>query len=175
MAEKNIKNTHPGAAPEPRSIVNNQSSIINLEIPCSADPLQPVPLIPRFPLLSLSSAFCILSSVFCLLYSVFCLLSSASCLLSKPPSLPRIHESIMQNKPNVKIGNINTSTARTKAYAKEQRTMNNERYPKQTQSNPIPPPRRFTLHEIRHTTYEPNPPPNRRSPAWNLTQTLTAG
>jgi hypothetical protein len=36
------------------------------------------------------------------------------------------------------MGNINISTARTKAYAKEQRTMNNERYPKQTQSNPIP-------------------------------------
>jgi hypothetical protein len=38
------------------------------------------------------------------------------------------------------MGNINISTARTKAYAKEQRTMNNERYSKQTQSNPIPPP-----------------------------------
>jgi hypothetical protein len=48
----------------------------------------------------------------------------------------------MQNKPNFKMGNINISTARTKAYAKEQRTMNNEHYPKQTQSNPIPPPRR---------------------------------
>ena len=35
------------------------------------------------------------------------------------------------------MGNINISTARTKAYAKEQRTMSNERYPKQTQSNPI--------------------------------------
>jgi len=48
---------------------------------------------------------------------------------------------IMQNKPNFKIGNINISTAKTKAYAKEQRTMNTKRYPKQTQSNPIPPPR----------------------------------
>jgi len=44
----------------------------------------------------------------------------------------------MQNKANFKMGNINISTARTKAYAKEQRTMNNERYPEQTQSNPIP-------------------------------------
>jgi hypothetical protein len=35
------------------------------------------------------------------------------------------------------MGNINISTANTKAYAKEQRTMNNERYSKQTQSNPI--------------------------------------
>jgi len=35
------------------------------------------------------------------------------------------------------MGNINISTVRTKAYAKEQRTMTNERYSKQTQSNPI--------------------------------------
>ena len=46
-------------------------------------------------------------------------------------------ESIMQNKPNVKIGKINISTAIIKAYAKKQRTMTNERYPKQTQSKPI--------------------------------------
>jgi hypothetical protein len=45
-----------------------------------------------------------------------------------------------QNKPNVKMGNIDVSAARTKAYAKKQRTINNERYSKQTQSNPIPPP-----------------------------------
>ncbi len=44
---------------------------------------------------------------------------------------------IAQNKPNFKMGNINISTATVKAYAKEQRTMNTERYPKQTQSNPI--------------------------------------
>jgi hypothetical protein len=43
----------------------------------------------------------------------------------------------LQNKPNFKMGNINISTAQTKAYANEQRTMNNERHPKQTQSNPI--------------------------------------
>jgi len=42
-------------------------------------------------------------------------------------------------KPNFKMGNINLSTATVKAYAKEQRTMNNERHSKQTQSNPIPP------------------------------------
>ena len=46
-------------------------------------------------------------------------------------------ESIMQNKANFKMGNINISTARTKAYANRQRTMNNERYSKQTQSKPI--------------------------------------
>ena len=34
------------------------------------------------------------------------------------------------------MGNINISTAQIKAYANEQRTMNNERYSKQTQSNP---------------------------------------
>jgi hypothetical protein len=43
----------------------------------------------------------------------------------------------MQNKANVKMGKMTISTARTNAYAKEQRTMNNEHYSKQTQSNPI--------------------------------------
>jgi hypothetical protein len=43
----------------------------------------------------------------------------------------------LQNKANVKMGNINISTAKTKAYANEQRTMNNKRYSKQTQSKPI--------------------------------------
>jgi len=43
----------------------------------------------------------------------------------------------LQNKANFTMGNINISTAKTKAYAKEQRTMNNERYSKQTQSKPI--------------------------------------
>jgi hypothetical protein len=49
----------------------------------------------------------------------------------------RGHQSIMQNKPNVKMGNINISTVRTKAYPKEQRTMNTELDSKQTQTNPI--------------------------------------
>jgi len=128
--------------------------------------------------------------------SLSCLLSPVFCLLPYPPILPRIHESIMQNKPNsrndktnatscthchsdrrhatsvpkwrnllqycrhlpnrlfsriyqrimacimqnkanFKMGKIAISTARTKAYAKEQRTMNNEHYSKQTQSKPI--------------------------------------
>jgi hypothetical protein len=43
----------------------------------------------------------------------------------------------MQNKANVKMGNINISKATLKAYANEQRTMNNEHYSKQSQSNPI--------------------------------------
>jgi hypothetical protein len=46
----------------------------------------------------------------------------------------------LQNKANFKMGNINISTARTKAYAKEQRTMSTKGYPKQTQTNPISPP-----------------------------------
>jgi len=53
----------------------------------------------------------------------------------------------MQNKANVKMGNININTARTKAYAKEQQTMNNDRHSKQTQTNPISPP-----HAIQHPT-----------------------
>jgi len=51
------------------------------------------------------------------------------------------HACFLQNKANFKMGNINISTARTKTYAKDkdlcQRTRNNERHPKQTQSNPI--------------------------------------
>jgi hypothetical protein len=43
----------------------------------------------------------------------------------------------MQNKANFKMGNMTISTATLKAYAKEQRTMNNERYPKQSQTKPI--------------------------------------
>jgi len=46
---------------------------------------------------------------------------------------------IAQNKPNVKMGKMTISPATTKPYLNEQRTINNERYPKQTQSNPIPP------------------------------------
>jgi hypothetical protein len=43
----------------------------------------------------------------------------------------------MQNKANFKMGNINISIAITKAYANEQRTMNNECYSKQSQTKPI--------------------------------------
>jgi len=63
-----------------------------------------------------------------------------SSLCAFVPSCLRGWQLIMQNKANVKMGSINISTARTKAYANEQRTMSNERYSKQTQSNPIPPP-----------------------------------
>jgi len=46
---------------------------------------------------------------------------------------------IAQNKPNFKMGKMTISPATTKSYLNEQRTMNNERCSKQTQSNPIPP------------------------------------
>jgi len=43
----------------------------------------------------------------------------------------------MQNKANVKIGKMNISTATAKEYDKKQRTINNERYSKQSQTKPI--------------------------------------
>jgi hypothetical protein len=67
-------------------------------------------------------------------FSVF---SAFSVAVSLVPSCLGGYKSIMQNKANVKMGNINISAAKTKAYANEQRTMNNEHYSKQTQSNPI--------------------------------------
>ena len=108
------------------------------------------------------SLFWILDSVSCLLSSVFRLLDSASCLPSPARSAHPSQiasdlqmssalyksASFLQNKPNFKMGNINISTARTKAYANEQRTMSNERYPKQTQSNPIPPPPKFAAYSL---------------------------
>jgi len=39
----------------------------------------------------------------------------------------------MQNKANVKIGKMNISIATIKDYGKKQRTINNERYSKQSQ------------------------------------------
>jgi len=44
----------------------------------------------------------------------------------------------LQNKANVKIGKMNISIATIQDYDEEQRTINNERYSKQTQSKPIP-------------------------------------
>jgi len=73
--------------------------------------------------------------------------------IENPASSIEYQESsiITQNKPNVKIGKMTISPVTTKSYLKEQRTMNNEHYPKQTQSNPIPARRRFTLHASRDT------------------------
>ena len=67
-------------------------------------------------------------------FSVF---SPFSVAISFVPSCLSGYKSIMQNKANFKMGNINISTANTKAYAKEQRTMSNERYSKQSQTKPI--------------------------------------
>jgi hypothetical protein len=75
----------------------------------------------------------------------------------------RGYKSIMQNKPNFKMGNINISPATTKPYLNEQRTMNNERCSKQTQSNPIP--ARWESPAIRNTQYEIRTLHNRRRAA----------
>ena len=57
MARKNNQNTYPHAPPAPASIGDSQSSTTNPQISCSPGPLQPDPLISRFPLLFLSSVF----------------------------------------------------------------------------------------------------------------------
>jgi len=97
---------------------NNRPQSRNHLLPCS-----PAPLIPRSP----DPRF---SPVSYLLYSVFCLLPFVPLCLGGS-------QSIMQNKANFKMGNINISTANTKAYGKEQRTMSTEPYSKQTQTKPI--------------------------------------
>jgi len=71
---------------------------------------------------------------------------------------PKAESSIItQNKPNVKIGKMTISPVTTKSYLKEQRTMNNEHYRKQTQSNPklSPPGRNPALSEVEGTRHEP--------------------
>jgi len=65
------------------------------------------------------------------LYSVFCLLSSTS--VENPLQIGPF----LQNKANVKIGKMNISIVTINEYDKEQRTINNERYSKQTQTKPI--------------------------------------
>jgi len=83
----------------------------------------------------------------------------------------------MQNKPNFKMGNMTVSTATLKAYAKKQRTMSNERYSKQTQSNPISidqslfqTQRQFSgakNRALQHLPHErlPRRPPKRKTPS----------
>ncbi len=66
---------------------------------------------------------------------------------------------IAQNKANVKMGNITISAATTKAYANKQRTMSNERYSKQTQSNP-----KLELCSTLSGVEGPIPPPPLRQP-----------
>jgi hypothetical protein len=58
-----------------------------------------------------------------------------------------IQPCLCKTNPMSKMGKMTISTTTTKAYANEQRTMINERYSKQTQSNPISPP-----HAVRHPT-----------------------
>ena len=81
-----------------------------------------------------------------------------------------------QNKPNVKIGNINISTIRTKAYPKEQRTINNERYPKQSQFKPNPSPKLelcSTLSEVEGPIKPNSPAPPGRNTRYEIrTQTV---
>ena len=94
-------------------------------------------------------------------FSVF---SAFSVAISFVPPWLCGYESIMQNKANVKMGNINISTANTKAYAKEQRTMNNERHSKQSQFKPNPSPKLelcSTLSEV-EGPIKPNSPAPRQ-------------
>jgi len=95
----NCNPPHAGIPIHQEPIINNQSSIVNIESTPEPGQNHPTSTIQACP--------------------------------------PKAESSIIaQNKANVKMGNINISTARTKAYAKEQRTMSNEHYPKQTQTNP---------------------------------------
>ena len=55
------------------------------------------------------------------------------------PSCLSGYESILQNKPNFKMGNINISTARTKAYAKESASGGNNEQRTLFKTNPIKP------------------------------------
>jgi len=113
-------------------ITLNRPKSPNYLIPCSSDPLQPVPLIPRFPLLSLSPVFCILSFSCLRVFVANVRALQLSNALYKSPLF-------MQNKPNVKIGKMTISPAKTRPYLNEQQTTNNERCSKQTQTNPNKP------------------------------------
>jgi len=117
---------------------------------CPETPKLPIP--PTLPHIALFSGILLADA---LLLCVLCELCGCN--------------SIMQNKANVKMGNINISTVTTKCYVNKQRTMNNERHSKQTQSNPIPP----TQYAIRNTQYEEQtqskpilPPRSAIRPTW---------
>ena len=101
---------------------------------CPETPKLPIP--PILPLVLLSLIPCALMPL---------------CLVLFSPSCLRGHQSIMQNKANFKMGKMTISTVTTKCYANEQRTMNNERYSKQTQSKPILP----TQYATRNTKNRP--------------------
>jgi len=80
------------------------------------------------------------------------------------PSFPGLYESIMQNKPNSRKDKTNTRLFAAKVYQRKPPLATRR---KQSQSNPIPPPRgtryairdtryeiRDTRYDIRHTKYE---------------------
>jgi len=70
--------------------------------------------------------------------SVFCPLSSVFCLLPNPPilpSLPRIHQSIAQNKPNFQNHETTATSFAATDYRRKPPLPDSK---KQTQTNPIP-------------------------------------
>src|SRR4030043_1500911 len=93
-------------------ITLNRPKSPNYLIPCSSDPLQPVPLIPRSPLLSLSAAPC-------LLYSVFFV---PSCLSGQDPRSTLVETPLqitpfLQNKPNFLNGKTTATSYATQIYS----------------------------------------------------------
>jgi hypothetical protein len=82
--------------------------------------------------------------------TAFCLLSSVSCLLPYPPilpNLPRIHESIMQNKPNSPNDRTTATSYPTQIYG----NIPLRPTPQKTNPNKANPP---TQYAIRKTQYE---------------------
>jgi hypothetical protein len=75
-------------------------------------------------------------SLSCLPSPVSCLLSPVSCLLPAPPilpNLPRIHESIMQNKPNSRNDKTNATFFTAKDYENEPPRPTRKNKPNQSQ------------------------------------------
>jgi hypothetical protein len=54
----------------------------------------------------------------------------------EPPTMNNELQTIMQNEPNFKMGKMPVSTVAPKPYPDKRRTINDERHPKRTQSNP---------------------------------------
>jgi len=83
-------------------------------------------------------------SLFWILSPVFCLLPNQPVL----PSLPKIHESIMQNKPNSLNTEFNATLFATKLYRKNRPDRARKNKPNQTQFT------RNTRYAMRHTNRE---------------------
>ena len=83
-------------------------------------------------------------SLFWILSPVFCLLPNQPIL----PSLPRIHESIMQNKPNSLNTEFNATLFATKLYRKNRPDRARKNKPNQSQFT------RNTRYAMRHTNRE---------------------